>query len=123
MRSLKEIKLQNAEHQAKHFETQLKQAIKFCPEGFTLDFYGNIYKGKGYAVGFGEVIEKDCLIYVKNAFIYDVGYFFIGGWFDSEKLVLDAVQIFQDKQVAIDYGKVHNQKAIYDFEKKETIYL
>lgn len=47
----------------------------------------------------------------------------IGLWIDNGILYIDLSQYVGDKDIAIKLGKKHNQKAIFDWQFKESIYL
>ena len=62
-----------------------------------------------------KVIEDDLLN----------GIDFIGGWLDSEtkSYIFDAVMLYDSKELALIAAKENNQKAIYNLDTKELIYL
>lgn len=47
----------------------------------------------------------------------------LGAWFDGTALYFDISEIVMDQQTAIELGKERKQIAIFDNEKKESIYL
>lgn len=50
---------------------------------------------------------------------------YIGGWYDDSdgRYYLDSVTIIKDKQEALNFARSQKQKAIYNTETKELIYL
>lgn len=70
-----------------------------------------------------ELIE--CLTeYVKqNAEILALHHVMIGSWVNEEKIYLDVVQHFTDREQAIAFGIQEKQLAIYDIDNQESITL
>lgn len=118
-----------------------KQAIKLAQElyfsavedgGGTFDYLARKFADNdGYVVG-GKAPGLE--IYVGDqGVIKSVGdianwlqgtrSYFYGSWLSDDVLYIDAVDIFDDKQRAIEVGKLYNQQAIFDLASKEDIPL
>ena len=62
--------------------------------------------------------------YVKrNAEILALHHVMIGSWVNEEKIYLDVVQHFTDREQAIAFGIQEKQLAIYDIDNQESITL
>jgi hypothetical protein len=99
--------------------------------GFTVDASLNPYRGDGYAVsfsGYGSVIPR-CLLTrelfekLLDAYRSNVGDHYIGGWVDGEFVYFDVSAVIPEKEKAIALARDNNQRAIYSFAKRESIYL
>ena len=127
MRDLQTIRNINADSQAKHFIARLNQLKEFKPDGFTMDLYGNeVKRNSGFVVAFQEVNQDTLELIIKQSFLdNNQDKRFVGGWVDAEtgKFYLDWVTITEDIDNAFNIAKRNNQLAIYDFGKKEVIYL
>ena len=56
--------------------------------------------------------------------LYDYnGAICIGLWIDKDQLYIDLSVYMGDYDLAVKLGKKHNQKAIFDWENNESIYL
>jgi hypothetical protein len=69
-----------------------------------------------------EEINKVCERYRPQAQLRSE-YAYFGAWVDNNKLYLDLSMNIQDREVAIAYGHANHQKAIYDVNNDESIYL
>ena len=92
--------------------------------------YGEITKG--YAVsleGFeqkvpvGQFDNRVLQNYVLENSSELTGANFLGAWIEDGNVVLDVSTAFTSKVKAIAFAKANNQRAIFDLENKQTIYL
>ena len=117
----------------------------FLSNGFTVSMRElSDYKGRGYIVALdkiyefrvplrlfsrennisGAIIEELHAYYLKLYSYHDsLQKLYFGAWIDSDCAVFDISESYDDKHVALSKAKQRNQKAIYDFNKKEIILL
>lgn len=97
------------------------------PEGFTVNSENMTPETAGYCVALAETqnsFSKEGL-----ARVYDVirsgRANAVGGWLDSESglYYYDAVVVLQDREKAIELGRLNNQLAIFDLNNMEEIRL
>jgi len=69
-----------------------------------------------------EDINKACEWYIPQAQLKSESTYF-GAWVDDNKLYLDLSLNIQDLDVAKAFGYANNQKAIYDVDNGESVYL
>jgi hypothetical protein len=69
-----------------------------------------------------DFVNKVCERYRPQAQLRSE-YVYFGAWVDDNKLYLDLSMNIQDREVAIAYGHANHQKAIYDVNNGESIYL
>ena len=94
--------------------------------------YGYQVARRGIISGlyFENVVATEIILDLKTEFDKIVGFFLttkngdIGLWVDDNKLYIDTLsQWFTVKSTALEIAKNEGQKAIWDWSKKETIYL
>lgn len=49
--------------------------------------------------------------------------YLVGSWREGEKIYYDPSEVIMDRDEALKRAKERNQLAIYDFAKKETVYV
>ena len=91
-------------------KSKLESFLKKNPDGFTMKLAdGVLYTGNMfYAVGLSHLYAKT-----------------IGGWHDVDtgQDCVDYGVIVLNEDVALSLAKFCNQKAIYDFEKQESVFI
>ena len=60
-----------------------------------------------------------------SSYIEDVSFEFIGTWYDEEEdlFYIDLGYTYFSKNIALKIAKILKEKAIYDIEEKEVIYI
>lgn len=104
--------------------TEIKQIAKENPQGFTISIKTLQHVKKGWVVAlletqnsFGdEGLEKVIEVAKQTSFV-------VGGWKEGKFYYYDAVEIFEDKEEAIQAGRLNKQIAIYNIETATLIYL
>lgn len=102
----------------------IKEIAKKNPEGFTISIKTLEHVTKGWVVArletqnsFGDHgLERVIEVAKRTSYL-------IGGWKEGKFYYYDAVDIFQDKQEAIEAGRQNEQIAIYNIETATLIYL
>lgn len=106
----------------------LNRALRFG--GATVGRNGEPYTGTGFAVSKdGHELKVPVRMasvslireWVKQLKLDDDDY--IGAWIDEGYLYLDVSRIIPDKEEALITAKLWRQKAIYDFETGQSIYV
>ena len=70
-----------------------------------------------------EMITKTIYELLKKLYMTK-GDYFVGTWFDDENVLYIDISIYvKDKKEALELAKKHNQKAIFDWDSKTSIYL
>jgi len=98
------------------------------PQGFTVDKNMLEPITKGYAVGLIETQNNFGVDGAANVIDFVFKHKFVdayGGWLNPKdnKYYFDAVIIVDDLQLAAKLGEMNKQKAIFDIDTGETIYL
>lgn len=102
----------------------IKEIAKQNPQGFTISIKTLEHVTKGWVVArietqnsFGDIgLERVIEVAKRTSYI-------IGGWKEGKFYYYDAVDIYEDKQEAIEAGRQNEQIAIYNIETATLIYL
>jgi len=106
------------------------KALLFSSGGFTLDEFGQPASGDFWAVsvaGREQQISGSPSIDELEHYLWrwPRGQAFFGGWYDRKENVtyFDHTELWAHKHVAIQQGKAHGQKAIYNLATQEVVEL
>ena len=107
----------------------LKKIIK--KGGVTLTSQGlQVNFKKGYQVSFKDcyILEVDNIDIILKKVNYLLNYYkkincYIGLWIDSNKIYIDLSKKIDNLKNALNFGKSRQQISIFDWNKKECIYL
>lgn len=104
--------------------------LKENPEGVTLDFKGAVVeRRRGFYVSISNIsgrrlsllISKTLMI--KQTAFKDTKNLYLGGWNDGNKYFLDLTFFIKGQRKAEELGRLFNQEAIYNINKKECVFL
>jgi len=108
----------------------IKENLKANKDGVTLDFKGAVVEKKsGFYVSISNISGKrlnyliNKTLVIRRTAFKDTKNLFIGGWNDGKKYFLDLTLFVEDRKKAEYLGKVFNQQAIFNINKKECIFL
>ena len=102
-------------------------------EGFSVNADQKTFVGRGFAVGGTEVpslvVENDSLSF--NQFsaamqnmaskMLDPDTQVLGGWVDAGMAFIEVSDVVRSKYVALELAEYRNERAIFDFHRKEEI--
>jgi hypothetical protein len=102
-------------------------------EGFSVTADQKTFTGRGYAVGGTEVpslvVENDSLSF--NQFsaamqnmaskMLDPDTQVLGGWVDAGMAFIEVSDVVRSKYVALELAEYRNERAIFDFHRKEEV--
>jgi len=107
----------------------LKEVVLKNQDGFTCDFNGKaINKTDGFFIAITNIKGKQInrlinkILYIKTTGFKDNKNLLVGGW-KEDLFYLDLSLYVNDFNTAQKIGLLFNQKAVYDIQKKESIYL
>jgi hypothetical protein len=103
----------------------------FVYGGFTVSAKLEVYEGDGYAVSFSgyeariprRLLSREVFAALLNSYRNIAGDLYIGGWVDGDTVYFDVSAVIPEKEKAIALARDNNQRAIYSFAKRESIYL
>ena len=109
----------------------LKGVILKNKNGFSCDFRGRlINKNKGFFVAITDIKGKNLnylikkVLYIKRMGFKDNKNLIVGGWKDKEGFFyLDLSLYLENLNLSKKIGSLFNQKAIFNINKMEDIYL
>lgn len=109
--------------------TTLSMIAAANPAGFTFNVEQNEMQTSGYAVALAATQNSfgaDGLVSVLNLVTSEsCPASCVGGWMDSETglYYFDATVIFEDRETAINFGRMQKQIAIFDLNNMQEIRL
>ena len=120
MRNLQSIIHQNTERQASYLLARFKEEAQ-TRSGFTMNHAGQLINPtSGFAVAYKEApltlrgLQQELQANPE----LNLGY-----WLEEGIGYTDLVNIIQDRETAIKQGLMYNQRAIYDFNTNEVVWL
>ncbi len=108
----------------------IEKNLKENHDGVTLNFRGAVVeKKRGYFVSISNISGKRLSLLItktltiqKTAFKYTKN-LYLGGWNDGNKYFLDLTLFVEEKEKAEYLGRLFNQQAIFNINKKECVFL
>lgn len=98
--------------------------------GVTLNFKGEVVKKKrGFYVSISNISGRslnfliDKTLAIRRVAFRDTKNLFMGGWNDGKKYFLDLTLFIEEEEKAVYLGRLFNQQAIFNINKKESVFL
>ena len=111
----------------------IKEVVKQNPEGFSINIKSLELeqRNNGFIVGITnnkttiDNVESEFihLLKVANKLSFNEEDIFIGGWKDDDGFCLDVSLWIRNISIAVQFGKLFNQEAVWGCIRKENIYL
>ncbi len=108
----------------------IKKILKENKEGVTLNFKGAVIKKEsGFYVSISNISGRRLSLLINKTLAIrrmafkDTKNLFLGGWNDGNKYFLDLTLFIEDRQKAEDLGRLFNQQAIFNINKRESVFL
>jgi len=108
----------------------INKNLKENPEGVTLNFKGAVVeKKKGFYVSISNISGRRLNMLINKTLIIKKTAFnktknlYLGGWYDGKKYFLDLTLFVENKKRAEYLGRLFNQQAIFNINKKECVFL
>lgn len=108
----------------------IEKNLKENKNGVTLNFRGAVVeKKKGFYVSISNIsgrrlsllIEKTLTI--RRTAFKDTQDLYLGGWNNGKKYFLDLTLFVKEREKAEYLGRLFNQQAIFNIDKKESVFL
>ncbi len=110
--------------------TRINKNLQANKDGVTLNFKGEVVEKKqGFYVSISNISGRRLnylitkTLAIRRTAFKDTKNLFLGGWNDGKKYFLDLTLFVEDKTKAEYLGKLFNQQAIFNINKKECVFL
>ena len=106
-------------------DEDIKRIIDENPDGFTVDYNTHQPIRQGYVVAFTNWKAEDWDDSVVNGLMAKFGrqQYTVGGWKDGDTYYLDFGMIVYNLDEAKRIGRQYGQKAVFNLDTMETVYL